>query len=431
MTSHAAVPEYATGGEEPVPVELLPFRSPAPQMPWWERDDPYYEPELFDDQPRWEYRSTTVDTFRPNAAGQVRKVKAREPDFKALPARAHTARRPLQAVAALGQFHHMTTSQAAAVGGWNPTQVGRVLTPLWSAGLLERAKFVPQEVVGPRAPLVWQLRASTELRQFQRDLDHQRWAAVTLGLNLATSGARNYVRHNLLATEIMLRSLETIPTICGAWGEPLCDPYRLLPPGHPARPDSLASWRADLCLLREDGFRILIEVTAGTSEQAIRPKIRRWAKFLTRTTLNDAGFAVVFLNAAPPGRHEHLAATLRRIHESVVSFDGLAERGAPVNPDQLRRIRSQLLVGSWREWFPAIGSISERFAHLRCGYTADGSTWRTVDVADPSAMPFQPRDPLAWIDAVVNAGIAAHTPTWAGGPVASELHAGAPVGMVG
>lgn len=431
MTNPGAVQNFAAGGEEPQPVELMPFRSPAQHSPWWERDDPYYEPELFDDQVRWDYRSTFKTALKPNAAGQVRRIKAREPDFKPLPARAHSSRRPLQAVGALGQFHHMTTAQIACLGGWEQTQVGRVLTPLWSAGLLERAKFTPHEVVGPRAPFVWQLRSGTELRHFQRDLDNQRWASVTLGLNLASSGGRSYLRHNLFGAELMLRSMETIPGICGAWGEPLCDPYRMLPPEHPARPDNLAGWRADLCLLREDGFRIIVEVTYGTSEQSIRPKMRRWAKLLAKTSLNQTGFAVVFLNAAPPGRHEHLAGTLRKIHSSVVSPEGLGVDGVPAHPELVRNVRSQLLLASWREWFPALGAISNRFQELRSVYTPDGETWKHVAVADAEALPFTPSDPLEWIDAVVNAGMAAHTPAWVGGPVVSSFDADSEtVGMV-
>lgn len=425
MTSDVLVPRYAAGGQEPTRVQVVPFESPAAHHPWWTRDDPYYEPELFDAEIRWEYRSRFATELRTTAAGQLRKVKARQPDFKPLPARVHTSRRPLAAIAALGQFHHLTTVQAACLGGWDSTQVGRVLTPLWSGGLLDRAKLVPRDIVGPRAPLVWQLRSGTELRRFQRALDNQRWAAVTLGLDLATSGGRAYVRHNLLAAELMIRSLEVVPTIAGAWGEPLCDPHRLLPPDHPARPDRLAGWRADLCLLREDGFRIVIEVTYGTSEQSIRPKLRRWARLLSRTALSDTGFAVVFLNAAPPGRHEHLAGTLRKLHSEVVSADGLAVDGVPASESVVRRVRSQLFVASWREWFPSLGAISDRGQQLLAAYTPDGETWKYVALAEPDptheGLPFTPADPLAWIDAVVNVAMGAHSPQWAGGPTVSTL----------
>lgn len=413
---------------------LLPYASPCPRAPWWARRDPYYEHELFAESPRWTYRRRYSQVLLPNASGRLRKIKTAEPHFLELSERRAASERTKRVIAALIQYHHLTTRQLAALGGWDPHQSPAALAPLWAAGLLQRCVLDPQHVIGQRGDTVWQLllrapgqtgRLSTPHNPLLKDwlggLSHQDWALVTLGVDpFATGAGRRHLRHNLLAAELAVRTNEIVPTVAATWGEPLCSPHLLLPASHPATPAKAPGYKADLGLLREDGFRLVVEITlAGRAERAVGEKMLHWARLLSRYNHNTSGMVVVFLNA-DPDRHERTALTLRKVHAEYLTAERLGEPGRPALPDAVRSARSHIMLASWREWFPHGWGVSERFRRLSAAFSLDGRTFRYTDLASAAQTPFNPPDPLPWMDALVNFAIAAHHPAWAGGPVLSE-----------
>lgn len=412
---------------------LLAYRSPAPTSPWWERHDPFAEPEIFAESPRWRYRRQYSDLHAPSPFGRVRRIRVAEPDFTGLSPRRANSARTRAVVASLIQYHHLTTNQLAALGGWDPKRSDVVLAPLWAAGMLERCRMDPQNIIGGRGDTIWQLLlrspdrtfiSELPVRRWLGELSHPEWALLTLGADpFATGAGRRHLRHNLLASELMLRAHEVVDSIAATWGEALSSPHLLLPPGHPATPGHPPGWRADIGMLRQDGFRILVEVTlAGRAERAVGEKMLRWARLLSSHTHNTSGMVVVFCNA-DPARHDKTASTLRNCHRQYLTAERLGEPGRPALPDAVRRARSHILVASWKEWFPFAWGISDRFRRLSAAFSLDGETFRYTDLADRVQTPFEPADPTVWMDAILNFGLATHHPSWSGGP-AQSLAAG-------
>jgi hypothetical protein len=402
------VPSHAVGGTDPRRVVLMPPVSIAPHHPWHSRLDPHYDPQVADTWCQWMYKSTFESTWVTGPAGPVSQRIA-VPNFEPLPPGwLDRNGRAVAALGFLGQHHHALTSQLAAHGGWDRSQAGRILTPLWKAGLIEYTQLNPKS--GPRLAheRLWRLRTDgNELAATIRDLADRTWAYMTCGFDITKPGAgRSHHNHNLHATELALRCYEAHPTIATVWGEPCGDPWLLAPEWLPSRPAGPARWRADAVLVRTDGLRIAIELTRDVSGGSLAGKAQRWANLLAGGTPQDTGLLVMFVNIATAETHKATGTAIRNVIEQATDPNQVGGATASKNA------RAGILAASWREWFPHPWHISDAFFRLDAAYCRVGaSQWGYVAAADATQLVFNPTRP-GFDDTHIAANYSAATPRW-------------------
>src|SRR5690625_1219755 len=187
------------------------------------------------------------------------------------------------------------------------------------------------------------------------------------------TGGGQFDRHNLLTAELALRVAEFLPRVGTVLGESLSGVDFLAGTGLGQR--SLANQRraADATFVREDGMRVVVEMTASVTPY-LSEKIRRWVHVLATTTLAHSGVTVMFLGAPKPdrinptrGANEFRSYMKQAVREAIREYPGIA--GA--NPHE------RIGVALWEDFFPQPGRVSEDFLNLGVEMVgAHGSGWR-------------------------------------------------------
>lgn len=186
-------------------------------------------------------------------------------------------------------------------------------------------------------------------------------------------------RHNVLTTELLLRAAEWVPVAAVA-GELHARVGQLLYTSRGvAAPDlSVAQMTADGVLVRADGARIAVEMTA-TAGPNFTAKVARWARVLGECRWNDAPCAVVFvtaprLTAAASVPSNVAARTRRALLAACRQFPG----------SLLDSTRERMGFVEWEQWFPRAGGGSPGFAGLtvQCVPRDAGGGWRSVPLLD-------------------------------------------------
>ena len=132
-------------------------------------------------------------------------------------------------------------------------------------------------------------------------------------------------------------------------------------------------WAGDAVLVRGDGLRVVVELTAGTGTM-FASKVDRWASLLARDTAKST--VVLFVEARDPTA----AANVRqRAKSEILRTIGNAANGTI---DRLRiDVPTRMLYVSWPDWFPQDGwrlpaqsVVVARFepASLRDPFDVDG-----------------------------------------------------------
>jgi hypothetical protein len=308
-----------------------------------------------------------------------------------------------------------TTEQVAALTGRRDLRSG-VSMPFAStiaAGLIELGVLS----TGRRGPRL--LRAAEPWSAHEQLVEE-----LGLGQLLEVTGGEpwspgpNTPRHNVLATELGLRCAEylDIATV-------LTEEYsRLHELAGPARFDD--GWTvhpraaADLTLVRTDGLRIAIELTA-TRGNSLAKEIKSYAHMFSN---GAPGLVVVFVIAAStepgaPPAHLLRSTVMRLVERAVREHPGTS----------LSRTARRFGVISWRDWFPGPQLVSERFLSLTTfgpteALTAPG--WAPTVFLDPRHVPMDLSGPgLAlggpgsWLRVVEMAKLRGSTPHWLRGPL--------------
>ena len=415
--THLDVDDHALGGPRR-PLLAMPSASRASSRPWWERDDPFWSPELWVRPPTWRFasRQPPVQLTRPIGAPVVRWIPV--PDFEVTrPRLLSTSPHVRRAVAVLAAWHHLSAKQLAAFLGYPGTKIGEILRPMFKAGLVERGRYGMGEV-RYHTNYLYRLRDDKPLHDWLATLPAAERLAVTAGRRLRVGGA--HVRHDLLAAELGLRVMETQAGIQAVWGESLCEAESLFDD-----PDA-GSFRADLGVVRGDGLRIVVELCQARQRRDLEGKMARWGRLLGRHTWDTSGTVVVFLNAKADSRdaddHAKMAALLRRCHARSISADGLAREGVRARGTEVARARMQIHLASWADWFPGPQVLSEEFARLTTAYTSDGRTWERTDLAQSrQGLPFKPDLPGRWRAPERARRSLLAAPPWLGGRIASRV----------
>ena len=402
------VRDYTTPDRVRREVACLKPESRAVCSPWFERPDVYWLTGMFSAQRAWvsgadmggpERWSTVAGAIV--LAGQPADVYRRRyvKDPAALRAAAEElACEPwVGAVAAVRGAGRVTGSQLAALCGFGSRHGDAgflsAAKPLAKAEVLEMSWHHAPGLAHPRA-MAWQIRTGDP---------YTAWARAVASAGLASSGfgcmplmvearsdasrPRN-TRHQVLAVEAALRAMEVDDTWVGWMPETACRPEWFLPPGHPSRARELRLV-SDGCLVRGDGARVFIEIEASMSSrnaERFAQRVQLWSQMF-----DDGPFGAVLLMiaAGPVDQIGMIAAELRR---------AVAENAS-------RKARRRMLVGSWLDYSPDLGLVSEDCARLRAA-RYDGNRWSECCAAEAETDGTEP-------GIVERLGSLSFTPRWA------------------
>ena len=378
------VRDYTTPDRVRREVQCLAPRSRAMFSRWFERPDVYWLSRLFSAQRAWvsgadmggpERWSTVAGAIV--LSGQPADVYRRRyvKDPAALTAAAEQlACEPwISAVATVRGAGRATGAQLSALCSFGSRggDAGflSAAKPLAKAEVLEMSWHHAAGLAHPRA-MAWQIRTGDP---------HTAWARTVAASGLAASGfgcmplmvearsdasrPRN-TRHQVLAVEAALRAMEVSDTWVGWMPETACRPEWFLPPGHPSRARDLRLI-SDGCLIRSDGARVFVEIEASMSSrnaERFSQRVQQWSQMFDDGTF---GGALLMIAAGPVDQIGMIAAELRRA----------------VSENASAKARRRMLVGSWLDYSPDLGLVSEDCATLRAARYESGR-WRECCAAD-------------------------------------------------
>ena len=345
---------------------------------WWERQDPYWDG-LYD--------------YNPNVAwspiAQVRRVAEEKTAHVAKALLRRTPEEALEAIkdelaflthlrlmSAAHLFRTLSMEQFATIGGsriakrWTSYQV----LPLYQAGLIDMGTVrhpammrwtadVDTGLVRPAKPNVWD-------RELAPWLPWTMWLSVTGGVPWTYGRGQGSDRHNVLTTELGLRMMEA-GEIAMLLPEALCDVAGLA--GLP--PKTRSTGTADAAMIREDGARIAIEMTATHGDRGkMAMKINKWISALSENNDQARNLSVIFLCAAQDPTSAKPASLRRQVMKTIAACVG--------ETYATDHVASRIGVANWREWFPGKGLLSQEFLDYSVSVYHPGQGWSRESWAD-------------------------------------------------
>lgn len=387
---------------EPRPFDSIASRNPVTATQTPNRLDPYWDALWrIGQMSQWEERDALE---RRVAVGAARASAAMLSDPGEALERRLAGRRAQQStlnvLGALDQWRTGTAEQVAALTGVRGiTGRSEAINDLFAARLIDIGMVGNVRTLRPSATSAFD-------KNVRHRITYPEWVSVTGGLPFDAS--RQYTRHNLLATELGLRLAE-YAEVEAVLGEKLAT-HELLGYtglGYPA-PERTMLAGADLVVVREDGLRIAIEITASRGT-AFAGKVRRWAKLLHERRLDRSGLVVIFVAADHP---DTSASKRWNTRNGVFHTVRAAVREYPgINGD---RTAARIGVADWREWFPERGMLTDAFLDLECDVAVGdpASPWERSAFLAPYDLAFDPRDPDYFLAAIDNMAALRGNPHW-------------------
>lgn len=270
--------------DEPPGIKTIPFSrlrcaNPAAGFTAADRMDPFFHGLWLDGaQSSWLSKSL-LDRLHTAKLAKVSRADARATTESSLAALLRTRRQAhLRELAAVGMWRTISGQQLAAMTGHRAAAVNEhEIRPAFRAGLVDRGSLLSDLKSGqaPNAHHLYRPVDTPTFRDLMDRLTFEEVCSVTAGQPW-TRGAQND-RHNFLATELGLRAAEycDIGTVLGE---------KLSRSGMLASDEAgnAGANSADLSIVREDGHRIAVEITASATP-AFGAKVRRWAKTIAAT----------------------------------------------------------------------------------------------------------------------------------------------------
>ncbi|WP_219109281.1 hypothetical protein [Actinomyces sp. 594] len=246
----------------------------------------------------------------------------------------------------------------------------RDVRALFRAGLVDVGSALPAGMRG------WSWGGETlvapgrevDVRAHLEELEWPLWLAVTEDRPWVRGSAS--ARHNGLCCELALRAGAWLG-VPGVLGECLASADDLFGAGA-GRARIESGRRGDALLVREDGVRLVVELTASATP-ALSAKAESWARLLAANP--GAGVMVVFVVAAPVDGAESGASLFGAVRQAVgravrTHPGGLAD---PTGP--------RMAVVDWRSWFPARGMVDmAAFGGMRAQTPVAVGGWADVDL---------------------------------------------------
>jgi hypothetical protein len=315
----------------------------------------------------------------------------------------------LNAMGALDMWRTLTGEQAAALtGDVELAGKARTWTDLFAAGVADTGIFSNGlfNTQGTARGTLYRPSRTTVFQQKVRPhLTYPEMVSVTGGYPWE-SGSQ-FDRHNLLAVELGLRTAEWCPGVGTVLGEKLSGFDLLSHTGAPDHSVGGTQAAADVTVVREDGLRIAVEVTASTGA-SFEAKVERWAKLLAKHRLADSGIVVVFVVAPRPDKHVQVKEVAVAVRKAVAK----ATRAYPgVNFD---RTADRMFVAEWTSWFPEPRHVDRSFLAL-AAYKPSGPAdqlWKPALLLEPRVVPFTPTSPDTATAILRNASMLRGVPHW-------------------
>lgn len=377
----------------------LPSATPFASHRTAERLDPYWDGVWqFGSHAQWVSREHLERLERAGLAG--RRPVALRADPAVAAARIGTDwEAKLNLLGQLSGWRTVTAEQAAAFHGASVSsaQHRRVIADLFALELID-AGAIGAALGGPQAARGRMLRPSASKafdRLIKPRLSYAEWVSVTGGLKFLTGG--QYDRHNVLTTELALRVSEflRVGTVLGE-RQAHVNTLAYTSVGLP-EPPGRSQQTADAVIIRRDGVRIAVELTASVGTSGFQRKAEMWARLLERRAYDDTGLVVVFIVADRAAG----AVTDRNNGGLHLTVRKQVARAARLYPGtSLNRTADRMFVIDWRDWFPARGEASDDFLRLRAQRpTGTQGEWIPADLLDEFDVPAPTRmhDPLAVI----------------------------------
>lgn len=310
----------------------------------------------------------------------------------------------------LDSWRTVTAEQAAAFTGFghlmNPES--KTVASSFALGLIDVGSFsmpMRQEPGLSRRSLYRPANTDVFRKLIEPTLTWPESVQVTAGYPWASGG--QYDRHNVLAAELALRAAEHLP-IAGVLGEKLATVDLLAGSGIGKSVPKADNRRADGVLIRPDGLRIAIEITA-TASKSFKEKVRRWAKLLSERPLETSGLTVLFVTAPHLDRvqtgRDPRNTVYTAIAEVLREFPGTSRDSAA----------ARIGVVSWDEWFPARHLLSKSFFELRCEFALKPEVrgaGKWVSRSLLNEYPFEPWKGFNATAVLQNQGLLGATPFW-------------------
>lgn len=329
----------------------------------------------------------------------------------------------MRALAVIDMWRTASSEQIAAMSGCVKAAETRSGTAqaLFASGAVDLGVFrnaLAQTAVAGRATMMRPARTDRFYRRLMPMLTWPEWVSITGGRHWQFGG--QFDRHNMLATELALRCYEYADEadVAVVLGEKFSRLDDLAGSGIGRTPPGGVNTRsADLTIVRPDGMRIAVELTASNSAH-IAGKIERWARILSATPMRESGLVVVFLLAEPPGPKPAgytgtRSALARRMSGTVKRWPG--------TPGD--RVADRMFVADWAEWFPGRHLLGEGFFRLQgirpLGRSGTDGRWIRADLAGPDRIGFDPADPDRLAAVIDNSQLLAGVPFWARDPAAA------------
>ena len=366
--------------------------------------DPYYE--TFYGEGRYP-GAVSLARARAMAAESAARLPLAYADAKPLSPRviARLSRAPevLNLLGALLSFGAVTNNQAATITqspAWADPRSDLVAT-LYGSDLIRIATPYLGHSLGVSGDgsVAYQLGDPRVLRDLLDHLTYPEWLALTGGRKLKRTSV--HLRHDVLGAELALRAASNLKV-----GTVLGPPHSTLPALTAGCPSPNASKaEADLTIVRDDGLRIAVEITASIT-QGFADKVRRWVRTLNESPLECCGLVVVFLVAPALAKRGQ---QVRRITYETIDLAVRQDAGSFRAP-----VAARIGVATWREWFPKSSVATDRFARLTvdrptgCGAT----TWEECHLWEPDGFVLTARDPERLRSIVVGSALLSQTPWW-------------------
>lgn len=318
----------------------------------------------------------------------------------------------LAAMGVLDQWRTASSEQMVALTGHDRLGAvrSRDLAAMWVAGIADHGTFssalLPGAALTARAMLYRPSRSRGSFEEAVAPLlTYEQRVAVTAGTSW--DHRRQYDRHNLLTTELGLRVAETCP-VGTVLGEKVST-VDLLTGSGLGRESSSDERAADMTVVRRDGMRIAVELTASAGPD-FTEKVRRWARLLASEPMARTGLFVLFVEAAPP--EVSASGKGNRVRREV--YKAVARTVREFAGQGVDSVAGRMGVVSWSQWFSGPGMASAEFAALEVdrpiGPVTD--TWVQGSVLDEVEVPFVPRDDFDPLAVVTGSSMLLGTPHW-------------------
>ncbi|MFE6966822.1 hypothetical protein ACFVAJ_17060 [Agromyces sp. NPDC057679] len=313
----------------------------------------------------------------------------------------------LDILAALDQWRVATGEQLAAITGIPQLASGKsaMMRDLFTVGAVDvgvfRNALTPTRLT-PRATLYRPGTSSFVEKHLAQELTYAEWLSLTGG-HTGKMGGQGHDRHGVLTTELAVRVAEHT-TAAAVVGERFSQANML---GHtglglPSQDTARYTKSGDMTVVRPDGARIVIELTA-TVGRALERKVETWVQLLEDRRMDTSGLAVIFLTAEKldGDASGNVRNTVHRIVKDAVRLS------PGVTFD---RTGSRIGVADWREWFPAEHVRSDRFDGLTVHRPVDGA-WQEASFLSGDDLTFNPSGSWA-VDVIDQLTFLRGVPIW-------------------